>query len=94
MREIDLQSWAEFEEQLRRLEAEREGRRDAQPGITISPYLYRGHADSRWKLDTTLERAVSKPVSLRRYYRLISAVKPKVETFTDREWTIPTLEQY
>ena len=61
---------------------------------TPSALLYRGHADSHWKLETTLDRAVSQRVSLASYYRLIYTAKHRIETFTDSDWRIPTVPEY
>ena len=35
-----------------------------------------------------------KEVSLKYYYRIISAAKPKVETFTGKKWNIKDVEEY
>lgn len=92
MNEIKLQTWGEFEERVRALEADRQRRRTEHEGI--SNLLYRGQANARWRLQTTLERQVTATVTLRRYYRLICAIQPKVETFTKDRWDIPSFEQY
>lgn len=94
MKEINLETWTAFEEQVHALEVERRRKCDEKPGITISALLYRGHADARWRLETTLERHVKPTVTLRRYYRLICAIQPKVETFTNQRWEIPSFEKY
>lgn len=86
-------TWEEFEEALRQIEEMRE-KTKSQKSMTVSELLYRGHADSGWRLETTLERLVTKPVSLLGYYKLIWAAKSRVETFTDKAWLIPSTEQY
>ena len=48
--------------------------------------LYRGHADSSWKLHTTLERAHMMRVSMGQYYGLMRRIKPALESLTDRSW--------
>jgi len=45
-------------------------------------------------LKTTLERQEKGALTLRQYYRLISAAKPQIETLTDKDWDIPRLDQY
>jgi FRG domain-containing protein len=93
MKEENATSWEEFETILHRLEGVRQ-RAHEQSDVRVSNLLYRGQADSRWRLETTLERSVSKPVSLNEYYRLIEQAKARIETFTDKSWKIPTFEEY
>jgi hypothetical protein len=56
--------------------------------------LYRGQADSLWKLDTTLERNLKTPVALATYYRFAHSAKTRIETFTDSTWNIPEFSEY
>lgn len=93
MKEENATSWEEFETILHRIEGVRQKAHE-QSAVWVSDLLYRGQADSRWRLETTLERSVSKPVSLYDYYRLIERAKARIETFTDKSWKIPTLEDY
>jgi len=52
--------------------------------------LFRGHADSRWELTTTLERADCDGMSFDDYYRLVvTRVRPAVEAFTNVRWEVP-----
>jgi len=51
-----------------------------------SPLLFRGQANSEWRLETTLERSGQEGMLFHDYYRLITArMGPAVETFTDVE---------
>jgi hypothetical protein len=93
MKEENATSWEEFETILHGIEAVRQKAYE-QTDVGVSDLLYRGQADSRWRLETTLERSVSKPVSLYGYYRLIERAKARIETFTDKSWKIPTFEEY
>ena len=93
MKEENAASWEEFETILHRIEGFRQ-RAHEQSGVGVSDLLYRGQADSRWRLETTLERSVSKPVSLNEYYGLIKQAKARIETFTDKSWKIPTFKKY
>jgi hypothetical protein len=92
MQEENLNTWEEFEDKLCRLEA---SHTETKSGTSrcVSEFLYRGQADSSWKLETTLER-LHPDMSLHGYYHLILAAQPKVETFTEKVWQIPSLEQY
>jgi hypothetical protein len=91
--EQTLQTWEEFELEWRKLEEER-ARKLRETDAYISDYLYRGQADSRWKLETTLERTVVEKVNLVEYFRLLSIAKSKVEVFTEKNWDIPTYDDY
>ena len=93
MTEENAASWEEFEIILHRIESLRQNARE-QSDILVSDLLYRGQSDSRWLLETTLERSVSKPVSMNAYYRLTGQAKARIETFTDKSWKIPTIEEY
>ena len=93
MIEKTLASWEEFEEEWQKLEADRTARL-REPHAYISEFLYRGHANSTWRLETTLERTVEGHVNLIGYYRLLCIAKSKIETFTEKNWDIPTYDAY
>ena len=93
MKEENAPSWEKFETILHRIEGMRQKTHE-QSALIVSDLLYRGQADSRWRLETTLERSVSKPVSASGYYELIAQAKARIETFTDKSWRIPTFEEY
>jgi hypothetical protein len=79
MQTIDVKSWEEFEEQL--------AFRNTSTG---AQYLFRGQGNSCWALDTTLERHAQRGMPFADYYRLISVVRPQIETFTGTNWgTLP-----
>jgi len=83
MKEITLNSWEEFEEQLKNLDNERLRQKSK------SKFLYRGQGDQTWSLLTTLERNLQEErLSLKEYHRLISVVKPQIESFTEVNWSI------
>ena len=66
----DSASWHEFKESLNILNQERDGlKKERYPGVRISEFLYRGHSDSEWKLETTLERFPEHSLSVENYYR-------------------------
>lgn len=91
MKEEIASSWQDCEKILEPIEDLQQKARERQ---YVSELLYRGQADSRWRLETTLERTVSKPVGLEEYYRLTKQAKPRIETFADKSWKIPTYIQY
>ncbi|MDA2928256.1 FRG domain-containing protein [Acidobacteria bacterium AH-259-G07] len=84
MQEINLNSWEEFEEQIKRLENNRLQQESA------SKFLYRGQDDHTWSLLTTLEKnwQEEEGLSLKRYHHLIFVVKPQIESFTGVNWNI------
>lgn len=56
--------------------------------------LFRGQSDSGWKIETTVERKLEPPITLSKYYRFAYTAKPKLETFVNTTWDIPTPPQY
>jgi hypothetical protein len=91
MKEENAPSWGDFEKIIGQIEGLRQ---KAQEGHYVSELFYRGQADSRWHLETTLERSVDYVVSLNEYYRIAKEAKPRIEAFTHKSWKIPTYKQY
>ena len=98
MKEENARSWGDFEKIIGQIESLRQKEQERQNAVVDSLYVselfYRGQADSRLKLETTLERSVRYVVSLNEYYRIAKEARPRIETFTDKSWRIPTYEQY
>lgn len=88
MNAIELSSWEEFEERLRELQRSQAELASAAT-LSVSPLLYRGQARSEWKLVTTLERRQRHPFTVSQYYRLVSAVRPHIESVTGTRWDVP-----
>jgi len=86
MKQETLGSWEEFEQALRNLETSA-GRKQEEDRPALK-FLYRGQADSMWKLETTLDRIPAGEVTLHRYYRHAFVAKPRIETFTGKTWSI------
>lgn len=82
MKEINLNSWEEFEEQIKGLEKERLEQKSS------DKFLYRGQKRRCYDLETTLERHMQKCISLKEYYHLIFVAKPQIESFTGVNWNI------
>lgn len=59
-----------------------------------SEFLFRGHSNSDWKLDTTLERVTREPVPVTEYYRHVLKTQPQVEAFSDSQWSLMGLQEY
>jgi len=86
-----INSWFDFEDELRKLNARLREDRKAQDKPEPDDPIFRGVGNSEWKLETTLERSYplercDETTSLRRYYRKIDNSKPMVETLTQRSW--------
>ena len=78
--ELRLTCWEEFEEKAATFD---------DPNRKLwDEVWFRGQADARWALETTLERR-SKVTEVGAYLRLISSIKPAVETFTGLEFKMP-----
>jgi hypothetical protein len=92
MEEKNLQSWDAFESEVERLaeftEKKKRGR------LLGSGTIFRGQSDSKWPLETTLERAVGEKQRLTAYYGLISRIKDRIETFTGKSWKIPEISEF
>ncbi|MBL4885563.1 MAG: FRG domain-containing protein [Planctomycetaceae bacterium] len=89
-RDFELNSFEEFEQKILKIMT-----KPAKTGLKISDVLFRGHSDSTWKLETTLERATNKrDVSLLEYYNVINRIKPEIESRTTETINIPTCSNY
>jgi len=86
---IDVGSWEQFEEKLKELQNKRLQSKEA-TAMRISPFLYRGQSNASWPLFTTLERELQgmDNVTFSRYFRVITRIKPGIETFTGRHWNV------
>ncbi|UGA45966.1 FRG domain-containing protein [Bradyrhizobium quebecense] len=79
--EVKLSSWEEFEERVTALDPGNERR-------VWDEVWFRGQADARWALETTLERR-SRGTQVSDYLRVIQRIKPSVETFTGLTFDMP-----
>jgi hypothetical protein len=84
MEEKTLNTWEEFKIELANLRRERCQSLKADNSY---PLLFRGQEDSCWLLGTTLDRR-REGMLFRDYYRVISKIKPQIESFTGKEWSI------
>jgi hypothetical protein len=85
---IELDSWLDFEKVAK-------NRLLRETNTMLGGWVfYRGHSNATWHLETTLERAVGQNLSVRNYYAMIQRIHPKIETFTDQKWEIPSYEDF
>jgi len=81
--EHNLRSWEGF---LRRLKTLEKSKRRL---------LFAAHGDSRWSLETTLERHGQKAMPLADYYRMMATrVRPQLESFTGRRFDVPSYAEF
>ncbi|HWA90223.1 MAG TPA: FRG domain-containing protein [Rhizomicrobium sp.] len=80
----NLKTWEDFKTELAQL------RRKQESNSRLQRRLYfRGQADSRWGLATTLERHTIGKTEFIDYYRTISVLQAELEAFTENSWQIP-----
>ncbi len=90
MKTVELHTFGEFEERAAGL-MEAAKKRGAEPGVYVSPVLFRGQARASWDLETTLERYTPKSYSPGNYYKKVMlAVQPTIESCTERRWDLPS----
>jgi len=88
MKIIQLSSFEEWEEtSVKRIE-DIKHKKQNERGSTYSNLLFRGQSCESWKLDTTLDRYLSKQVSMSRYHLYLQAAKPAFETYTGKKWEL------
>lgn len=87
--EIHLESWQRFDAEMSGV-FELFERTKARTEEYVSEPLFRGQADSRWRLATTLERFSAKQHSISEYYRkVVSIVAREVTSYTGKPWPVP-----
>ncbi len=58
-----------------------------------NPVLFRGQSDSKWPLDTTLERKTKPHVLVSDYYYRVVGALPEIQSVTGRQWQVPPLSE-
>ena len=86
MEEIHVATWEKFIEGLDEVRRERTTSADYEQHF---PLLFRGQRNSCWPLGATLERKHAQ-MPYKDYYRIISKIKPQVETLVGGDWQIPS----
>lgn len=88
MNKIDVGSWGEFEDRLQELKKKLQSKKSTT--MQVPPLLYRGQGDGSWPLFTTLERELQAidNITFSWYYRLITRIKPQIESFTGTHWNV------
>ncbi len=93
MKTIQLNSWSEFHGEIAKLRGQYGSRvimsPDGQPIELQNEILFRGHADSNWHLETTLERMTSEEFSIQQYLQRADSVVNEIESLTGVDWKLP-----
>ncbi len=86
MEERNVASWEKFIEGLDEVRKECASSTEY---VQNSPLLFRGQGNSCWQLSATLERERERML-YKDYYRIISKIKPQIETLVGGDWPIPS----
>ncbi|MFO1040882.1 MAG: FRG domain-containing protein [Planctomycetaceae bacterium] len=92
MHTVDIDSWTDFPgviAKIRRDYGTRSLEINDQTETLSNEILFRGHADSDWKLETTLERTIDEKYSVPQYLQRADSVVNEIESLTKKNWGIP-----
>jgi hypothetical protein len=93
MKTIKIEAWEKFEDALNQIRQDYgyfEGKLN--DGGTLRQkirILYRGQANEKWPLQTTLERKANEEFDVYQYLRLARLTVNEIESFTGTRWNIP-----
>jgi hypothetical protein len=87
---IDLDAWEDFTSHVKDLRDQEPALTSLARGAEIPCLLFRGHRESSWKLETTLERYQPRSLTLYDYFRSILVARPQIEAHTGQPWRLPT----
>ena len=92
--EKNFETWEEFLEEWELIKQFRE-KESQKTKLYVSDLIYRGQADSNWKLETTLERFTGEnKYEIDEYYRKIHRASFDLEAFTRERWNLPSPHTY
>lgn len=92
MKETEVTTWVDFISEIEKIKAQYA--EYILNGIRHSNrIIYRGQADSGWRLESTFERFSSSPWSVRDYAEMALLCAPQIESFTDRSWNLPDISE-
>ena len=92
MENIDLNDWNEFPAAVADIRSRFGQRTIESDGKRINvenDVVFRGQADSDWKLETTLERISTERVTVQTYLRRATSIVNELETVSGRRWNLP-----
>jgi hypothetical protein len=98
METIRVKSWDGFERTIAAIRREHGiYRREMQDGTVFQKetrILFRGQANAKWQLNTTLERQTADAYDVLRYVHAAAHHAYEVESFTGTRWNVPTFPEY
>lgn len=89
MKKQPLKTWEDFEEELVEINKKTKVLQQEKKRSRMEYPLFRGHSDSGWHLESTLDR-IQKRISLSDYCRITKFVHEHVATCTGRRWDLDT----
>ena len=89
MKEITVPTFENLEEQVDKLK-EIYGRHSLGDYSIKNSVLFRGQANHKWELESTLERASKQQWTLKRYFRLIKRIRPIIESYYPLPFSQPS----
>ena len=98
MQTIRVRSWSGFSNALKKVhQAYGIYRRNFQDGSSFErsiPILYRGQANARWDLLTTLERKTEVEFDVLSYVEVATRTINELESFTGQRWKLPVYPEF
>lgn len=92
MKEIEVGTWGDFISEIEKIKSKYA--EYTLHGVRHTNRItYRGQADSKWQLESTLERFSSSQWSVRDYAELALLCAPQIESFTDKSWNLPDITE-
>lgn len=85
MKTIDFKSFNQFESWIEGIKSEQSIEKINNPWL-FSEMLFRGQADEKWGLLTTLERDYPEVDTIEDYLRIAASIKLQVELHTGKKW--------
>jgi len=84
--------WQEYLDEIEKIKGEYTNHQvgNFKIGNTI---LFRGQANADWPLETTLERYTNQKWTVKSYSKLTYRCLHQVESFTERKWNLPPLQE-
>lgn len=83
---VTVNSWEDFQGYVSKLRLEHSHNEEM-----CGELLFRGQGDSKWLLQTTLERATVENLRFMDYYRRVFTARTTIESLTPNKWDLPPL---